>query len=874
MTLQSCQSQYATPTLSPAPQEVAWGEETFSTPKSIALVGADEADTDAVALLRNAFAEGKGMPVIIGERGDEAVSAYADQIPDKVEGYYIHVGADQIVVAGADEAGTYYGVQTLLQMASQPKMKQTEVKDWPDVLERGVVEGFYGNPWSHKDRLRQFDFYGKNKLNVYIYGPKDDPYHRNQWREAYPEAEAARISELAKAAAQNKVDFVWAMHPGGDIQWTEADLNSSVQKLEWMYDLGVRAFAIFFDDIFGAEQSKGDKQAEYMNALNREFVQKHPDVAPLILCPTQYNKSWSGGSYLSDLGTVMDKDVRIMWTGATVVDMINKTDMDWINAQIQRNAYIWLNYPVNDFCIDHMLMGPTYGNDLDIAEQLSGFVSNPMEYAEASKVSLYSIADYCWNMEAYDSQASWEQALQVLMPEHVEAFRVFCQHNVDLGPTGHGLRRQGESAEFKEAVEAFNAALAEGYDAKAVKAMTAQFTAMVKAADELLASTEEPEMLAEITPWVQVMKIMGQRGETVMALYSLLNKGDEKGFIAAYEKLAQLEQDQKAVISRGFEGSIKKPNPTVANEVVGPFIKACTKGLIRDYKKAHTYRTDIFPAELIEEGRYYIKVNGRWLTDENANPDRTGDFPVLKADEDSINPQRQEWNISIDPVTERYKITNAQDGRYVNEHGNFWRDKNNNPYDPAWHSFNIYRLNGKYAIQTAGNAGGRVWTTYVDRISQSGEKSVRYEHFIFEIIPVGGEAAASPAFEPGAEVYIIDAEGRYLTNMSVNGVGGRPEFADKNDTDSQLWIFNLVDETGRFNLVSAADNRYVNELGYFGTNAYNATWNTYVLQEKGGMFSIQNAGNAGRNYWVIDGKHPSTANVPLAESFLFSIVKK
>ena len=874
MTLQSCQSQYATPTLSPAPQEIAWGEETFNTPKSIVLVGADEADADAVALLRGAFAEGKGMSVIIGERGDEAVSAYAEQIPDKVEGYYIHVGADQIVVAGADEAGTYYGVQTLLQMASQPKMKQAEVKDWPDVLERGVVEGFYGNPWSHKDRLRQFDFYGKNKLNVYIYGPKDDPYHRNQWREAYPEAEAARISELAKAAAQNKVDFVWAMHPGGDIQWTEADLNSSVQKLEWMYDLGVRAFAIFFDDIFGAEQSKGDKQAEYMNALNREFVQKHPDVAPLILCPTQYNKSWSGGSYLSDLGTTMDADIRIMWTGATVVDMINKTDMDWINAQIQRNAYIWLNYPVNDFCIDHMLMGPTYGNDLDIAEQLSGFVSNPMEYAEASKVSLYSIADYCWNMEAYDSNTSWEQALQVLMPEHVEAFRVFCQHNVDLGPTGHGLRRQGESAEFKAAAEAFNASLAEGYNAKAVKAMTTQFTAMVKAADELLTSTEEPEMIAEIAPWVQVMKIMGQRGEKVMSLYTLLNKGDEKGFIATYEQLAQLEQDQKAILSRNFEGSIKKPNPTVANEVVGPFIKTSTKGLIRDYKKAHTYRTDIFPAELIEEGRYYIKVNGRWLTDANANPDRTGDYPVFKADEDSINPQRQEWNISIDPTTERYKITNAQDGRYINEMGNFWRNKDTNPYDPAWHSFNIYRLNGKYAIQTAGNAGGRVWTADEERINQSSEKSVRYEHFIFEIIPVGGEAAASPAFEPGDLVYIIDNDGRYLTNTNVNGVGGTPEFMPKSDDASQLWLFCLVDETGRFSLNSAADGRYVNELCNFGTNDYNATWNTYVLQEKGGMFSIQNAGNAGRNYWVVDGKHPSTANIPLAESFLFSIVKK
>ena len=864
-----------TVSVSPQPQRLVWGDKAFDQPESVVLKGADEADADAVALLRSNFAEGKkGVKIILGERGDKAVKAYEKQIPNKVEGYYISVGKKQVVIAGNDEAGTYYGVQTFLQMASQPEVMAAEVHDWPDVLERGVVEGFYGNPWSHTDRLRQFDFYGKNKLNVYIYGPKDDPYHRNQWREAYPEKEAQLISELAKAAAQNKVDFVWAMHPGGDIQWTEADLNSSVQKLEWMYDLGVRAFAIFFDDIFGAEQSKGAKQAEYMNALNREFVQKHSDVAPLILCPTQYNKSWSGGSYLSDLGTTMDKDIRIMWTGATVVDMINKVDMDWINAQIKRDAYIWLNYPVNDFCIDHMLMGPTYGNDLDIAEQLSGFVSNPMEYAEASKVSLYSIADYTWNMDAYSSQASWEQALQVLMPEHVEAFRIFCQHNVDLGPTGHGLRRKGESAAFKKAAEAFSSAMETGYSAEAVAAMNEEFKSMVAAADELLNSTEEPELLAEIAPWVQVMKIIGQRGQTVMNLHTLLAKGDEKGFVAAYEQLLQLEQAQKAVISRGFEGSIKKPNPIVANEVVGPFIKANTKSLIRDYKSKHTYRVDIFPADLIEEGRYYIKVNGRWLTDANANPDRVGDYPVLQADVDSINPQRQEWNISIDPVTERYKITNAQDGRYINEQGNFWRDKNNNPYDAAWHSFNIYRLNGKYAIQTAGNAGGRVWTTYVDRISQSGEKSVRYEHFIFEIIPVGGAAAEAPVVEPGEAVYIMDANGRYLTNTNVNGAGGAPEFMEKVDGDSQLWQFNLVDETGRFSLTSAADGRYVNELCYFGTNQYNAQWNTYILIEKGGSFAIRNAGHGGNSYWVVDGKRASTANVPLAEAYQFTIVKR
>ena len=861
--------------VSPQPQRIIWGDKAFDRPQNIVIKGVEEADADAVALLRGHFTENKkGVTVVIGERGDKAVKAYTKQIPEMVEGYYLNIGKDKVVIAGADEAGTYYGVQTFLQMASQPEVMQAEVTDYPDVLERGVVEGFYGNPWSHTDRLRQFDFYGKNKLNVYIYGPKDDPYHRNRWREPYPTDEAQRISELAKAAAANKVDFVWAMHPGGDIQWNEADLESSVQKLEWMYELGVRAFAIFFDDIFGAEQSKGEKQAEYMNYLNREFVHKHPDVAPLILCPTQYNKSWSGGSYLNDLGVTMDKDIRIMWTGATVVDMINKTDMDWINAQIKRNAYIWLNYPVNDFCIDHMLMGPTYGNDLNIAHQLSGFVSNPMEYAEASKVSLYSIADYTWNMDTYSSQTSWERALQVLMPNHVDAFRIFCQHNIDLGPTGHGLRRQGESAAFKKAAEAFTASLANGYNAQAVESMTKKFTAMIAAADELLNSTEEPEMIAEIAPWLQVMKIMGQRGEIMMSLYTLLNKGDEKGFIAAYEQLAQLEQAQKAVISRGFEGSIKKPNPTVANEVVGPFIKTCTKGLIRNYKSKHTYRTDIFPAELLEEGRYYIKVNGRWLTDANANPDRTGDYPIFQDSEDVINPQRQEWNISIDPVTERYKITNAQDGRYINEMGNFWRDKNNNPYDPAWHSFNIYRLNGKYAIQRAGNAGGLMWSADEAHIQPTTEKNIRYEHFIFEFIPVGGKATECTTFEPGAAVYIIDAEGRYLTNTSVNGVGGTPEFAPKSDDDSQLWQFNLIDETGRFNLTSVADGRYINEICNFGTNPYNPLWNTYVLQEKGGVFSIRNAGNGGNNYWILSGKHLSTANIPAAESFQFQIVTK
>jgi len=48
---------------------------------------------------------------------------------------------------------------------------------------RGVIEGFYGPPWSHQDRLDMIRFMGRVGMNMYFYGPKDDPFHREKWRE-------------------------------------------------------------------------------------------------------------------------------------------------------------------------------------------------------------------------------------------------------------------------------------------------------------------------------------------------------------------------------------------------------------------------------------------------------------------------------------------------------------------------------------------------------------------------------------------------------------------------------------------------------------------------------------------------------------------
>ena len=703
------------PSISPLPQQAEWGSEAFPSSVSYVLAGDAQADKDAVALLKEHLnvRQGKGaIRLTLGEAGDKAVAKYRKLIPEKPEGYYLKVTPAEVIIAGRDGSGTYYGVQTYLQIAAQKQVMQVEMKDWPSVECRGVIEGFYGNPWSHEDRLRQFDFYGKQKMNIYVYGPKDDPYHRAHWRDPYPEAEARKLQELVETAHRNKVQFVWAIHPGGDIRWNLQDSMAVVNKLEKMYTLGIRTFAVFFDDIWG-EGAKGDKQAGLLNYVTDQFVRRHKDVQPLIMCPTEYNKGWAGKEYLPTLGTKMYPEVRIMWTGNSVVDMIEENDMQWINDQIKRKAFIWLNYPVNDYCQSRLLMGKTYGNGLNINDMVSGFCSNPMEYAEASKVSLYSIADYTWNMPEYDAAKSWRRAMDYLMPTCKEAFRFFCQNNVDLGKTGHGLRREGESPQFL----------------KSGHSPLMDFTRLCTAADALLAdSVNQPEMLREIGPWVQSMGLLGQRGVQVVMMQDALERKDSVEFIGHYRAQAAIEQKIKAITSRDYEGSIVKAKPVVSGDVITPWVNENCARLVKAYKKEFTYALDAFPVQSIEDGEYFIKVNGEYLTDAQAAADRVGDYPVFQAERDVINPQRQQWVIEQDPKTGRYKITNKQDGRYVNEMGTFWHNKDLNPYDADWHTFVLTRKDGKWSIQNAGSAGKKYWNRSGNRLGNSDN-----EEYIFEI---------------------------------------------------------------------------------------------------------------------------------------------
>ena len=527
--------------LNPVPQEYTGGQDSIDIPAQYCLqADYNESLSPAIGLLRRLMpGEKKDAPfrICIGIKGDKNVKKYARHIPAKTEGYYLKIDKKGIAIAAADARGAYYGVQTLAQLLTLPRLPQVEVTDYPDIPYRGVVEGFYGTPWSHEARLRQLDFYGRNKMNTYIYGPKDDPYHRTpHWRKPYPEKEANQLKELVERAKENNVIFYWAIHPGQDIRWNEEDRKMLIDKFESMYQLGVRGFAVFFDDISG-EGTKADKQADLLNYLDDHFVKTKGDVAPLILCPTEYNKAWTNvkGGYLTTLGSKLNEGIQIMWTGNDVVASIDHPTFEFINPLIKRKAYIWWNYPVTDYVQDHLLMGPVYGNATDIKDDAIAFVSNPMEYAEASKIALYSIAGYTWNMEDYNPQQAWEEAICDLMPINAPYLKTFAIHNTDLGPNRYDFRRE-ESENIRQALEA----ILNSYqnksvpDREALRQVENECQAICLASDKLLASDENPLLIDEIAPWLVRFKVLGLFGQEVLKTLQRQDLGQTKEASEAY----------------------------------------------------------------------------------------------------------------------------------------------------------------------------------------------------------------------------------------------------------------------------------------------------------------------------------------------------
>ncbi len=296
------------------------------------------------------------------------------------------------------------------------------IVDFPSFPERGVVEGFYGTPWTPQNRMEILRFEGAHGMNVYYYAPKDDPYQRKLWRDPYPPEAQQRLAELVDTAKRNFVDFCFAISPGLSMTYSsERDFQLLTDKLAGVGKLGVSCFALFLDDVPQDLQDAQDKaqfktlaQAHiYLTNKLYKYLKEQSPANRLTLTPTVYTNEWGSRDYVQELGAGVDPGVPIIWTGPKVFSPAITVDQarEW-GGLIRRPPLIWDNYPVNDQTRWCRYLGPLVGRDKNLPGVVRGLISNPMIEPRASMIPLQTVADYLWNPAAYDPAQSETHAVE------------------------------------------------------------------------------------------------------------------------------------------------------------------------------------------------------------------------------------------------------------------------------------------------------------------------------------------------------------------------------------------------------------------------------------------------------------------------------
>lgn len=295
------------------------------------------------------------------------------------------------------------------------------VADFPSFPIRGIVEGFYGQPWSHADRLDILRFQGRVGMNFYLYGPKDDPYNRELWRQPYPAQQRMQIKELATVARENFVDLSFSTSPGLSMTYSsDADFQTLARKLQGVHALGITNFALLLDDVPADLTHPRDElrfhslaqaHVQLINHLYRFLHSLSPDIG-LIVCPTTYTNQWGSRDYIRELGAGVRPEVLLMWTGTEVIPPTITVEQatQW-GEWLHRKPLIWDNYPSNDGNNSILNLDPLSGRSPQLFTVTSGLVSNPMNQAHASMIPLQTISDYLWNPVAYDPQTSLRHAI-------------------------------------------------------------------------------------------------------------------------------------------------------------------------------------------------------------------------------------------------------------------------------------------------------------------------------------------------------------------------------------------------------------------------------------------------------------------------------
>ncbi|MBO4692151.1 MAG: beta-N-acetylglucosaminidase domain-containing protein [Bacteroidales bacterium] len=440
----------------------------------------------------------------------------------------------QVVIVGENTDAVFCALASLEQILDNgtSDLQCVTIYDYADVKERGIIEGYYGVPYSAEVTKDLFRFMARYKMNTYMYGAKSDSYHSRYWAEPYPVEITEHqkkigyltqdmMKDIAETATANKVNFIWAIHPGkafADPENKEV-IDKIMNKFHSMYKLGVREFGVFVDDV-------GVPSEENIMALcadNLTKLQNRVDETwnkPLHYVPQLYAFSWvseeKAKKFFESLSSTPEK-VNIYITGCNVWSVPNNQDLKTVENWLGRKVSWWWNYPCNDQDMTKIFTADTYTNFRDethilnlsrLEENLEGantVIINPMQQGELSKIPLFGVACYTWNNSDFNNDKNWIAATEAVLGPLAADFRraAPCLRYYDKDAFGYLVER------YKQSVKRGK---------PAPGALLEELTAVNNACISLLAlekSKSESDRLfyEDLRPWL--LKLKAMTGEAI-----------------------------------------------------------------------------------------------------------------------------------------------------------------------------------------------------------------------------------------------------------------------------------------------------------------------------------------------------------------------
>ncbi len=326
-----------------------------------------------------------------------------------------------------DRRALRHAVRTALARRRDGHVVAGTVVDEPSFATRGLVEGFYGDPYTVEQRRTTLGLMARLGMNAYLYGPKGDVFVHQMWRQPYGQAGAAALTTFAEQARALDIEPIWAVSPAPNaffsdkpetsIQFSSiGDRAALFAKIEAMRGLGFARFALFLDDTApelywpgdrAAYKSVGEAHAALANAL-LAHLRTVDGAARLWFVGRDYSEfqtTWL--EYNAALAATLADGVDVMWTGPEIYSkQISVADCVRINDVLGRRVAIWDNAPEQ--------LAPITGRTRDLPRATDAFFSNPVmnEWRYFSVAAFWHVLGpiglYQWNPASYEEQKAFD----------------------------------------------------------------------------------------------------------------------------------------------------------------------------------------------------------------------------------------------------------------------------------------------------------------------------------------------------------------------------------------------------------------------------------------------------------------------------------